>query len=128
MPASQSPSYAAGKICYVEIPAADVERSAEFYHETFGWPLRRHDDGTLAFDDTVGQVSGMFVTGRKPMGDAGIVISIMVTDAVAACGAIEAAGGTIVRKVELEAPEKIAWFKDPAGNLMGIYEERALTM
>ena len=128
MASSRGPTYAAGKICYVEIPAVDVERSADFYHSVFGWPLRRHDDGTLAFDDGVGEVSGMFVTGRKPVGDAGMIISIMVTDAIAACGAIETAGGTIVRPVNLEAPEKIAWFKDPAGNLMGIYEERALTV
>ena len=126
--AKDGPTYATGKICYVEIPATDVERSAQFYHEVFGWPLRRHDDGTLAFDDGVGEVSGMFVTGRTPMGDAGIIISIMVSDAVAACGAIETAGGTIVRPIKLEAAEKIAWFKDPAGNLMGIYEERALTV
>ena len=35
-----------GKICYLQIPAIDVDTSARFYHEVFGWPLRSHDDGT----------------------------------------------------------------------------------
>ena len=30
-----------GKICYLEIPAMDVERSAAFYTAVFGWRTRR---------------------------------------------------------------------------------------
>ncbi|MGZ4821106.1 MAG: VOC family protein, partial [Terriglobales bacterium] len=30
-------TYANGKICYIEIPAADIARSAEFYKKAFGW-------------------------------------------------------------------------------------------
>ena len=26
-----------GKICYVQIPATDIERSAAFYEQVFGW-------------------------------------------------------------------------------------------
>jgi predicted enzyme related to lactoylglutathione lyase len=33
------PTRANGKICYVEIPATDVERSSRFYADVFGWPL-----------------------------------------------------------------------------------------
>lgn len=120
------PAYASGKICYLEIPASDVQQSADFYSRAFGWPLRRHGDGTLAFDDTVGQVSGMWVLGRKPATDAGLIVSIMVADATAACEAIVAAGGVIVRPVDPDASEVTAWFRDPAGNLMGIYQEGAL--
>ena len=41
-----------GKICYLQIPAADVAASARFYSEIFGWELRSHDDGATAFDDS----------------------------------------------------------------------------
>lgn len=123
---THEPTLASGKICYVEIPATDVQESADFYSRAFGWPLRRHGDGSLAFDDTVGQVSGMWVLGRKPATEAGLIISIMVADAAAACEAIVAAGGEIVRPVDPDASEITAWFRDPAGNVMGVYQERGL--
>ena len=123
---AQEPRYASGKICYVEIPATDAQHSADFYHRAFGWAIRRHGDGTLAFDDTVGQVSGMWVLGRKPATEAGLIISIMVADAGAACAAITAAGGEIAQPVDPDASEITAWFRDPAGNLMGIYQQSGL--
>lgn len=59
-----SPTYGNGKICYVEVPATDVARSAEFYNKVFGWNMRKRGDGVTAFDDAVGEVSGSFVLGR----------------------------------------------------------------
>ena len=32
-----APSRANGKICYLEIPAVDIEQSAAFYASVFGW-------------------------------------------------------------------------------------------
>ncbi len=60
------PTRGNGKICYIEMPATDVERSAEFYRQVFGWHIRKRGDGATAFDDAVGEVSGAFVTGRPP--------------------------------------------------------------
>lgn len=60
------PTMANGKICYIEIPAADIQRSAAFYEKVFGWQTRKRGDGHLAFDDAVGQVSGSWVLGRPP--------------------------------------------------------------
>src|SRR5262249_32580573 len=34
-----------GKICYVEMPASDPARSAEFYRAVFGWTIRTRGDG-----------------------------------------------------------------------------------
>jgi len=115
-----------GKICYVEIPAQDVELSASFYRHAFDWNIRQHDDGTTAFDDTTGQVSGMWVLGRTPALEPGFVISIMVADAHRALDKIVAAGGEIVREINPDAREITAWFRDPAGNVLGIYEESGL--
>jgi predicted enzyme related to lactoylglutathione lyase len=52
------PNFANGKICYIEIPASDIARSSAFYEAVFGWNIRRRGDGSIAFDDGVGQVSG----------------------------------------------------------------------
>ena len=43
-----------GKICYIEIPAADIARSSDFYRVVFGWDIRQRRDGHKAFDDTTG--------------------------------------------------------------------------
>jgi predicted enzyme related to lactoylglutathione lyase len=38
------PKWRTGKICYIEIPAAEVARAAEFYQRTFGWRMRIRGD------------------------------------------------------------------------------------
>ncbi len=121
-----SPSLGQGKICYLEIPAIDVDRSAAFYQEIFGWELRRRADGSLAFDDGVGEVSGTWVTDRDPFrGSPGLLVYVMVDDAEATIKAISDRGGAIVQPIGADAPEITARFRDPAGNIMGIFQERA---
>ena len=53
-----APTFANGKICYIEVPATDIARSSNFYKQVFGWNIRKRGDGSTSFDDTVGQVSG----------------------------------------------------------------------
>jgi len=55
------PTLKDGKICYVEFPAVDANRSADFYAKVFGWGIRKRGDGKSAFDDSVGEVSGTWV-------------------------------------------------------------------
>ena len=117
------PTHANGKVCYIEIPATDIRRSAEFYEKVFGWTTRRRGDGALAFDDAIGEVSGTWVLGRAPSEDPGLLIYIMVDSAVATVDAIVARGGSIVQAIGGDAPEITARFRDPAGNVLGIYQE-----
>jgi uncharacterized protein len=112
-----------GKICYIEIPATDVVRSSEFYQAVFGWKVRKRGNGSLAFDDTTGQVSGTWVLGRPRAEKPGLLVYVMVNDAEAAVQAVVANGGTIVQKIGADAPEITARFADPAGNVIGIYQE-----
>ena len=119
------PDYGNGKICYIEMPATDIARSSEFYQKVFGWSIRKRGDGATAFDDGVGQVSGRWVVGRAPSGAPGLLVYIMVDDAVATVDAIVAAGGTIVQPIGMDAPEITARFTDPGGNVIGIYQEPA---
>jgi predicted enzyme related to lactoylglutathione lyase len=118
-----APVSANGKVCYLELPAIDVERSAGFYRDVFGWKIRRRGDGSTAFDDTTGEVSGAFVTGRAASGDPGLLVYVMVDDAAAAVEAVVARGGEIVQPIGADAPEVTARFRDPAGNVLGIYQE-----
>ena len=114
-----------GKLCYVEIPALDVARSAAFYQDVFGWNVRQRGDGQRAFDDTTGEVSGAWVTGRPASADPGLLLYIMVDDAAATVGAVTAQGCEIVQPIGVDAPEITARFRDPGGNIIGLYQEPA---
>jgi predicted enzyme related to lactoylglutathione lyase len=120
-----SPTSANGKICYLELPARNVDESASFYADVFGWSMRTRGDGARAFDDTTGEVSGSFVLDRKASSTPGLLLYIMVDSAEAACRAVEAHGGTIVQPIGADAPEITARFLDPGGNVIGLYQEPA---
>jgi predicted enzyme related to lactoylglutathione lyase len=117
------PTLANGKICYVEIPALDVSRSVLFYRAVFGWAIRRRGDGSTAFDDAVGEVSGTWVAGRPPSREAGLLLYIMVDSVAATIDAILAHGGELVQPIGADAPEITARFSDPAGNVIGLYQQ-----
>ena len=115
-----------GKICYLEIPATDIETSADFYATVFGWTVRIRGDGARAFDDTTGAVSGSWIMGRTPRSDPGMLTYIMVDSIDAALAKVVNGGGRVVTPRTPIGPsgEAYATFLDPAGNLVGLYEER----
>ena len=117
------PTIANGKICYVEIPATDVALSADFYSSVFNWKIRKRGDGATAFDDGVGEVSGAFVVGRPAMSTPGLLIYVMVDSVAATIESIVTNGGEIVQPIGADAPEITARFRDPAGNVLGLYQE-----
>src|SRR5205085_1002418 len=119
------PTLANGKICYIEMPSTDIARSAEFYRRVFGWNVRQRGDGHSAFDDTTGQVSGTWVLGRPPSAQPGLLVYIMVDSVAASLDAIVANGGEIVQPIGADAPEITARFRDPAGNIIGLYQQPA---
>ena len=121
-----SPNYRTGKICYIEIPAIDISQSAQFYQRAFGWQIRQRNDGSTAFDDTIGEVSGTWVPGRSPSNVPGLLVYIMVASAATTIEAIIAAGGEIVQPVNPDEREVYALFRDPAGNILGIYQQSGL--
>ncbi len=97
------PTFANGKICYIEIPATDIQASASFYEAVLGWHIHTRDDGSVAFDDSVTEVSGTWVTGRTPSTKIGMLVHIM--------------------PVGMELPEITARFSDPFGNIFGLYQQ-----
>ena len=117
------PTRANGKICYLEIPTADIPRSVRFYQSVFGWQTRRRGDGATAFDDGVGEVSGAWVTGRPPSPVPGLLLYVMVDSVSATVEAVIAHGGRIVQPLGADAPELTARFADPDGNVLGLYQE-----
>lgn len=100
-----------------------MDRSSGFYEAVFGWRLRRRDDGAVAFDDGVGEVSGAWVTGRPPSTQPGLLVYIWVDSVADSVEAVVAHGGEIVQPIGADAPEITARFRDPAGNVICLYQE-----
>src|SRR5207247_9924917 len=109
------PPFANGKICYLEMPATDIARSAEFYKGVFGWTIRKRGDGSTAFDDSVNEVSGTWVLGRPPSGKPGLLFYIMVDSVAAAVDAVVAHGGGRVEPLGADGPEVRARARVPGG-------------
>ena len=113
------------RFCYLEIPAREPRKSAEFFKNVFGWNIRRGDSDRPSFDDA-SSVSGAFVTYLKPAQEPGILPSIWVKNIEAYVEKIAVHGGEIVEQPRPDEPGGncyIATFRDPAGNTMRIYEE-----
>ena len=112
-----------GKICYIEIPAVYIQGSADFYTAVFGWQIRQRGDGSTAFDDTTGQVSGTWVVGRPPTAEPGLLVYIMVDSVAETIEAVVAHGGQLIQPIGADAPEITARFRDPGGNIIGLYQQ-----
>ncbi len=110
----------------------DLEQSIEFYCDVMGMKLLRRKDYpegkfTLAFvgygdetDHTVLELTHNWDTNQYDMGNAYGHIAIEVEDVYAACDAIKAKGGNVVREA---GPMKggnsiLAFVKDPDGYMV----------
>jgi predicted enzyme related to lactoylglutathione lyase len=112
--------------CYLEIPAVDVHQSAAFYEKVFGWNIRHRETARPSFDDATGNVSGAWVTGRECSSKPGLLPYIWVDSIDAVLSMVTAHGGIVVEESHPDSPAsscRIATFRDPAGNLVGLYQE-----
>jgi uncharacterized protein len=116
-----APKLVNGQVGYIEIPAKDIERSADFYAKVFGWRITKREDGSTAFEDTTGVLRGTWVVGRPPTTEAGLLVFILVDNVAATITAITQEGGEVVQSIGEQTPE-IGRFHDPAGNVFGLFQ------
>ncbi len=109
--------------CYLEIPAMDVLESAAFYEKVFGWNIRHRESGRPSFDDATTYVSGAWVTDREPARTPGLLPYIWVDGIDSIVAHVVANGGEVIDAPGPEGDFWIATFRDPAGNLIGLYQE-----
>jgi predicted enzyme related to lactoylglutathione lyase len=112
--------------CYLQIPAIDVHESAKFYETIFGWNIRHRDSAHPSFDDAAGNLSGAWFTDLKIAREPGLLPSIWVDDIDAVLAKIAAHGGEVVEPVHHDSPGSTCWiatFRDPAGNVLRLYQE-----
>jgi predicted enzyme related to lactoylglutathione lyase len=112
-----------GGLSYLEIPALDVRRSAAFYEKVFGWKLRQRDTDQPRFDDPSGSLIGLWVAGRAISRDPGLLPYIYVDRIDEAVDRVMAHGGEVVKAPCAEGDLWVATVRDPAGNLIGLWQE-----
>jgi len=111
-----------GHVSYLEIPALDAKRSAAFYESVFGWQVRGADTARPSFDDGSGDLIGAWVTGRAVSREPGLVAYIYVKKIDEIVARISAQGGEIIKPPYPEGDVWVAAFRDPAGNVMGVWQ------
>jgi predicted enzyme related to lactoylglutathione lyase len=126
MPGDGPPSvFRAGGVSYLHIPCRVPSRAADFYEAVFGWEPRRDSDEP-AFADATGHVIGHFVAGEPVLGEGGIRPFVYVKDVDQALRRIEEHGGTVAAPPRAEGSLGVATFRDPEGNLIGVWTETAV--
>ena len=125
------------KVVHFEIPADDVERAKSFYGSVFEWDLNtmQMDEGEYTIATTTPVDESMMPT--EPGGiNGGLmqrsdetpspVITIDVDDIEQSLKNVEAAGGsTVTPRTPIPGMGAFGYFKDPEGNVMGLWETSA---
>ena len=112
-----------GGLSYLHIPAIDVYQSASFYEQVFGWKIHGRDTNHHGFDDGTGHVSGAWVTDQAISREPGLLPYIYVDHIDDTIRQIKAHGGGVVKAPYPEGTLWVATFRDPAGNVLGLWQE-----
>jgi uncharacterized protein len=113
-----------GGVSYLRIPAADPRAAAAFYAAVFGWRVDTNRDDP-SFEDGTGHVIGHFVDDLPVAGDAGFRPYVYVDDVEGTLGKAAAHGGEVVTPPYPEGDLRVAVFRDPAGNVVGVWQRAA---
>ena len=107
-----------GAITYMHIPAAEVREAARFYRDVFGWTINNPDSDRPSFDQPGGLLSGAWMRDHDSL-----LPYIYVADVAETAERIVANGGAIVRQPYPEGLLEVATFRDPAGNVIGLWHD-----
>jgi predicted enzyme related to lactoylglutathione lyase len=112
-----------GAITYLHIPAADVRQAAAFYGAVFGWQINNPDSHRPSFDTPGGRLSGAWVSDHLAATEPGLLPYIYVDQVKDTIERILAHGGEIVTHPFPEGLLTVATFRDPTGNVIGLWHD-----
>lgn len=123
------------KVVHFEIPAEDLDRAKGFYGSIFGWQLNTMPmpggEYTVVMTTPVDEQTQMptepgAINGGMMQRDERTPAPVITVDVEAiddALRQIEAAGGTtITPRTAIPGMGAFAYFKDPEGNVLGLWE------
>lgn len=115
-----------GKIGWVELYASDGSKLADFYEQAFGWKIQKDPNMPeyVMFSDTSGDIAGGFAS---QVAKANGQMYLLTDNIEQSLDAVKAAGGKTVKERTPITDEVGFWaqFEDPAGNVMGLFEQAA---
>lgn len=114
------------RFIHFELATDDLERTAQFYREVFGWQIQKWD-GPVEYwtvmtgdESTPGINGGLMQTNGEFMGT---INTIGVEDIDAAIAAVQTHGGEIVLpKDAIPGVGYQAYFKDTNGTIVGLHQ------
>ncbi|MES1227294.1 MAG: VOC family protein [Armatimonadota bacterium] len=112
-----------GGLTYLEIPAVDAEQSATFYEKVLGWIVDRSDREHFKFMDPTGHLLGRWRTGRPASREPGLLPYIYLDRLHEAVSKAKACSGEIVKSPYAEGNLLVATVRDPAGNVIGLWQQ-----
>jgi uncharacterized protein len=121
MPDDAPSVFRPGGITYLRIPATDAVRTASFYRDVFDWTVDT-DREDPSFEDAGGHVIGHFVPDLRVAGESGVRPYVYVHGVDAVLERVDAGGGEVVEAPYPEGDLWVATFRDPAGNVIGVWQ------
>jgi predicted enzyme related to lactoylglutathione lyase len=124
-----------GRVVHFEVPFDDGDRARSFYKEAFGWQLMEMPEMgyTIAMSGPSGDSGptepGFINGGMLSREQAATPGPVVVVDVASIEDALEKIGGlggsTVVGKTPVGDMGFAAYFKDPEGNVVGLWETAA---
>ena len=121
-----------GRVVHFEIPFDDGDRARQFYREAFGWQVQEMPEMsyTIVMSGPSGDQGptepGYINGGMLPRQQAAHGGPVIVVDVDSIDDTLERIGGlggsTVVGKVPVGDMGFAAYFKDPEGNVIGLWE------
>jgi predicted enzyme related to lactoylglutathione lyase len=119
---------------WIEIRTSDIEKTAHFYESLFGWRITEKETAggfEVWIFDTGGEPrlqnlrrGGIWL--RPKSEPLGIVVYIVVDDIEATLERVVELGGKVTTPKAPLGAGYGAYFTDPNGNLIGLYEEKTV--
>ena len=124
---SERTSYAPGTPCWVELGTPDIEASAAFYKELFGWEVPELPNSAELGGYRRAKLNGDDVAGVAPLMQEGQPPAwstyVSVADADATIAVAREAGAVVhVEPMDVMGFGKMAMFADPVGGFVGIWQ------
>ncbi len=117
---------------WIEIRTSDIETTATFYESLFGWEITNRESAggsDVWIFDTGGEPrvpnlrrGGIWL--RPKSESLGVVVYVVVDDIETTLKRITELGGSIVSPKAPVGAGYAAYFRDPSGNLLGLYEDK----
>jgi predicted enzyme related to lactoylglutathione lyase len=124
-----------GRVVHFEVPFDDGDRARGFYKDVFGWQVMEMPEMSYTLVMTgpsgdQGPTEAGFINGgmlsRETSGAGGPVIVVDVDSIDATLERISGLGGsTVAGKAPVGDMGFAAYFKDPEGNVVGLWENAA---